>query len=108
MDLAEPVATYYRALDEHEYESLQAVLAPGFVQYRPDRTFEDRASFVRFMREDRPRTDTTHALDAVHEDGTETTVRGRVLADDGEVLVRFVDVFELADGEITALRTYTN
>ncbi|WP_439027658.1 nuclear transport factor 2 family protein [Haloarchaeobius sp. DT45] len=114
MDFAEPVVTYYRALDDGAYESLRSVLSPEFVQHRPDRTFEGREAFVRFVREDRPRTDTTHVVDAVYRNenvssnGRETAVRGRVVTDDGEVLVRFVDVFEVADGEIATLRTYTN
>ncbi|WP_435364999.1 nuclear transport factor 2 family protein [Haloarchaeobius sp. DYHT-AS-18] len=107
MDLAEPVATYYRALDEGAYESLRTALSPAFVQHRPDRTFEGRDSFVRFMREERPRSDTTHTVEAVYRNGTETAVRGQVVTDAGDVLVRFVDVFEIAEGEITALSTYT-
>jgi hypothetical protein len=57
---------YYRTLDEHDYERLRALLAPEFVQERPDATLEGRERFVRFMRDERPRTDTSHAVDAVY------------------------------------------
>ena len=56
---------YYEAIDAGDYDRLRALLAPGFVQRRPDRTFDGRESFVRFMREERPRTDTDHVVDAV-------------------------------------------
>lgn len=59
---------YYRALDEGDYEALADLLAPGFVQERPDLTLEGRERFVRFVREERPRRDTSHAVDAVYVD----------------------------------------
>ncbi|WP_256296084.1 nuclear transport factor 2 family protein [Haloarchaeobius salinus] len=113
----DPVATYYRALDEHDYETLRAVLSPSFVQHRPDRTFEDRESFVRFMRDGRPSPETSHELegrfrldgaggDGEDGDGPTVLVRGRV-CEDGEVLLRFVDAFALADGLIERVETYT-
>ncbi|WP_435347855.1 nuclear transport factor 2 family protein [Haloarchaeobius sp. HRN-SO-5] len=113
-DLADPVATYYRALDEHDYEALESVLSPSFVQERPDRTFESAAAFVRFMREDRPSPETTHEVDDVFgptgagtASASPLAVRGRVCEAD-DVLVRFVDVFELAaDGRVARLETYT-
>lgn len=126
-DAADLARTYYDALDGGDYGMLRAVLAPEFVQRRPDRSFEGRDEFVRFMRDDRPRTDTVHAVDrtyvveAATEGGTdekapngtaEVAVRGRLLAEDGaagerEELVAFVDVFRVADGRVTELRTYT-
>lgn len=116
------VRAYYRALDERDYEALADRLAPGFVQERPDLTLEGRERFLRFMREERPRTDTTHAVDAVYvaegpsgsesgSDGesgrTEVAVRGRLLGDDGDRLFRFVDVFVAGETCFLRLDTYT-
>lgn len=100
------VRQYYDALDHHEYGVLEDVLAPEFVQRRPDRTFESRESFVRFMREDRPNPDTSHELEAVIVDGGWVATRGRVL--DGErILFEFADFFDLEEGRITELETYS-
>ncbi|WP_324760141.1 nuclear transport factor 2 family protein [Haloarcula montana] len=104
------VRAYYRAIDAGEYEDLADLLAEGFVHDRPDRTLDGRDRFVRFMREERPQTDTTHVLDQVYEpvDGEgAVAVRGRLEGADGDVLFGFVDVFT-ADGEITRLHTYTD
>ncbi|SEH16485.1 Ketosteroid isomerase-related protein [Natronorubrum sediminis] len=106
MDPAALVRRYYDALDHHEYETLEDVLSPEFVQRRPDRTFEDREQFVRFMREDRPNPDTSHDLETVVADGDHVAVNGRVL-DDGAVLLEFADVFALGNGQITRLETYS-
>lgn len=113
MTLDEPVATYYRALDDHDYGALRSVLSPSFVQRRPDRTFDDREAFVRFMRDERPSPGTTHEVDGWYRrptgdghDDASLLVRGRVL-DGGETLVRFVDAFTLATGRIERLETYT-
>jgi ketosteroid isomerase-like protein len=120
----EQARAYYRALDEGDYELLAALLADGFVHDRPDRTTEGRERFVRFMREERPQTDTTHPVDTVFEaDGSEQSsglrpssdqqsdgsvaVRGRLLDADGTQIVAFVDVFEFSDGRITRIETYT-
>ncbi|WP_440988600.1 nuclear transport factor 2 family protein [Haloarchaeobius baliensis] len=112
----DPVATYYRALDDHDYAALRSVLSPSFVQHRPDRTFEDRDSFVRFMRDDRPSSETNHELrgrfrrDAAGgesgDDEPTVLVRGRVCEGD-EVLLRFVDAFTLSAGRIERVETYT-
>lgn len=103
--------TYYRSIDEGEYETLASILAPSFVHERPDRTLAGPEQFVRFMREDRPRTDTTHAVDGVYADDSEVAVRGRLLGDtetdDRDRLFGFVDVFAFEDGAISRLRTYT-
>jgi len=107
---------YYSAIDAADYDALADLLAPGFVHERPDRTLSGRDAFVRFMREERPRTRTEHEVDAVYElvDGSEAevTVRGRLLADDGEELFGFVDVFRFAnddaDAAIDHLTTYTD
>ncbi|WP_436928555.1 nuclear transport factor 2 family protein [Halosimplex halobium] len=121
---AERARSYYRALDEGDYDALAALLAEGFVHDRPDRTIEGRDRFVRFMREDRPQKDTGHRVDAVFEagsgtgdrdaDGTAGTdrervaVRGRLLAADGSAITGFVDVFSLVEGRIERIETYTD
>lgn len=108
---------YYRALDDHDYDALTAILAAGFVQYRPDRTIEGRDRFVQFMRDERPEKDTSHPIDAVYErtgDGAETdaptevAVRGRLLNADGSQLASFLDVFTFDGDRLTELRTYTH
>jgi len=114
---AETARTYYRAIDDDEYDRLGEILSPGFVHDRPDRTLSGPDRFVRFMREERPMTDTTHAVDALYHgggeaDGTgrgedgEVAVRGRLLGN-GSVLFGFVDVFGFEDAAIERLRTYT-
>jgi len=104
---ADQARAYYRALDEGDYELLSALLAEGFVHDRPDRTIEGRERFVRFMREERPQTDTTHPVDAVFAAEGAVAVRGRLLDADGERIVGFVDVFEFAAGRIDRIETYT-
>jgi len=98
---------YYRALDEDDYELLADLLTPGFVHDRPDMQLEGRERFVRFMREERPMTDTTHPIDAVYEqrDGEEVAVRGRLLDPDGEQLALFVDAFSFEGTEIDRMLT---
>jgi ketosteroid isomerase-like protein len=101
--------SYYRTLDDGDYEALTDLLASGFVHDRPDTTLEGRERFVRFMREERPRTDTTHDVDAVYgptADDAGVAVRGRLLAD-GALLVEFVDAFSYDGGAITRINTYT-
>jgi len=107
-DAVERARAYYRALDEHDYEALADLLAPGFVHDRPDRTLDGRERFVRFMREERPQTDTSHPVDVVFEstDG-DVAVRGRLLAADGERITGFVDVFTFDGGEMTRIDTFT-
>lgn len=111
--MSDPEATvraYYAALDEGAYDEFDELLVPGFVQRRPDRTFEGREAFVAFMRDERPITDTTHALDTVFDagGGDAVAVRGRLLDADGEELFPFVDVHQLAEnGRIERLETYT-
>lgn len=119
MDAAERAREYYRALDAEDYEALSDLLAPEFVQERPDLTLSGRERFLRFMREERPRTDTTHRVDAVYvaaSDGgretategvSEVAVRGRLLDAEGDLLVRFVDVFAGGAGGFERLDTYT-
>ena len=97
---------YYDALDAGDYERLRGLLDPDFVQRRPDRTFEGRDRFVAFMRDERPMTDTTHAVDAVYPKGPGVAVRGRLLDTDGDELFAFVDVFDVSDGRLAGLETY--
>ncbi|MDS0281813.1 nuclear transport factor 2 family protein [Haloarcula onubensis] len=104
---ADQARAYYRALDEGDYDLLGALLTEGFVHDRPDRTLDGRARFVRFMREERPQTDTTHPVDAVFESEGTVAVRGRLLDADGDPIARFVDVFEFAAGRIDRVETYT-
>ncbi|MDS0475788.1 nuclear transport factor 2 family protein [Natrinema sp. 1APR25-10V2] len=106
MDSAALVRRYYDALDDHDYDALEAVLAPTFSQRRPDRTFEDRDAFVEFMREKRPNPDTDHELESVVAADGRVAVRGRV-TEDGTTLFEFADFFELADGRIHRLETYS-
>jgi len=112
---------YYRAIDDGDYDLLGALLAAEFIHDRPDRTIEGRERFVRFMREERPQTDTTHPVDTVFAgdggaprggtssgDGGSVAVRGRLLDADGEPIVGFVDVFTFAAGRIARIETYTH
>ncbi len=98
---------YYDAIDAGDYDRLADLLDPDFVQRRPDRTFEGRERFVTFMRDDRPMTDTTHVVDGVYTGGPGVAVRGRLLDADGEELFAFVDVFDVDDGRLSGLETYT-
>ncbi|TYL38516.1 DUF4440 domain-containing protein [Natronococcus pandeyae] len=108
MDTVALVERYYDALDGHEYDALEEILAPDFVQQRSDRRFESREAFVRFMRDDRPNPDTRHELEDVIDDGDRVAVRGRVV-DEGEerTLFEFADFFDLGDGNIERLETYS-
>ncbi|MFB6160443.1 MAG: nuclear transport factor 2 family protein [Haloferacaceae archaeon] len=126
---------YYDALDDGAYDRLADLLAPEFVHRRPDRTLVGRESFVTFVRDGRPRTDTTHAIDGLYRrhdapaGSVEVAVRGRLRAgspDDetaaeGEdvtgadgaesgdaTLFGFVDVFTVEAGRLVELRTYTD
>jgi ketosteroid isomerase-like protein len=105
-DPARLARAYYDALDAGEYDRLADLLAPEFVQKRPDRTFKGRDRFVAFMRDERPMTDTAHAVDAVYPEGPGVAVRGRLLDDEGDEVFAFVDVFSVEDGRLTSLETY--
>jgi ketosteroid isomerase-like protein len=111
MSDADLVREYYRAIDGDDYEQLQGLLAPAFVQVRPDRTLDGRERFIRFMRDERPQGDTTHPLDALYEpiDGDgEVVARGRLLGADGAPITGFVDVFEIEADRLSHLTTYTD
>jgi ketosteroid isomerase-like protein len=107
MDRTATARAYYDALDVGEYDRLADLLAPDFSQTRPDRTFEGRDRFVRFMREERPQTDTSHPVDAVYERDDGVAVEGRLLASDGSQIAAFVDAFSFDGDRIAAIRTYT-
>lgn len=99
--------TYYRAIDEGDYEALTSVLTPDFVHKRPDQTIEGRTRFVEFMRSGRPTTDTTHPIDGVYTGPDGVAVQGRLRHADGRQIVAFVDVFAVSDGRLRGLTTYT-
>jgi ketosteroid isomerase-like protein len=109
MEHAEVVSAYYDALDAHDYETLEQLLAPDFVQYRPDRTFEGRDAFLSFMRDGRPQSDTTHVVERVYENDRERSlgVCGRLVGSGGDDLFRFLDVHDFESGRVATLRTYT-
>lgn len=98
---------YYAALDDEDYERLAALLEEGFVQHRPDRTLAGRERFVRFMREERPATDTTHAIEGVYADDRGAAAEGRLVGADDSPITGFVDVFSIDGDRIVELRTYT-
>ena len=107
MDAAALAQTYYDAIDDGDYEALREVLAPEFEHVRPDQTLSGREAFVSFMREGRPRTDTTHALAAVYDGQDGVAVRGRLLGENDE-LMTFVDAFDVDDGKVVGLTTYAS
>lgn len=103
----EQARAYYRAIDGDDYALLSSLLTASFVHDRPDQTIEGRERFVRFMREERPQTDTTHPIDGVYAGEEDVAVRGRLLAADGDPIAGFVDVFSFDDGRIGRIDTYT-
>jgi ketosteroid isomerase-like protein len=122
---------YYRTIDDGAYDELRDLLADDFVQHRPDRTLESADAFVRFMRDERPDTDTTHVVERVYRAGSAETddhdgnddsgtdplggldadayvaAEGRLERASGEQWFRFVDTFAVVDGRLAALVTYT-
>jgi len=108
MDRRELVRAYYAAIDADEYERLRGLLADDFRQERSDMTLDSADAFVRFMRDDRPETDTTHAVESVYESSDGVAVEGVLRRADGSVWFRFVDVFRVEDGRVAFLRTYTH
>ncbi|MFB6133910.1 MAG: nuclear transport factor 2 family protein [Halanaeroarchaeum sp.] len=106
MQPAELARSYYETIDAHEYDALSALLDEDFVHERPDRTLEGRDTFVSFMRDDRPRTETTHRVDAVLPGPGGVAVTGRLDAADGSTLFRFVDVFTVRNAHLQHLVTF--
>ncbi|MFB6163393.1 MAG: nuclear transport factor 2 family protein [Halococcoides sp.] len=107
-DRRECVRAHYRALDEGDYDRLESLLAPDFVHDRPDRTIEGRDRFVAFMRDERPRTDTTHSIESIYAGPDGVVATGRLETDDGDLIAIFADRFAFEDGSIAAIRTYTH
>ncbi|MFB6195160.1 MAG: nuclear transport factor 2 family protein [Haloplanus sp.] len=107
------VRAFYAAIDDGAYDRLRSLLDPEFVHRRPDRTLDGRERFVRFMREERPRTDTTHVVETVcvcapDADADATAfARGRLRSTDGDDLFGFVDVHRVGE-RIRSLTTYTD
>ncbi|HKJ59881.1 MAG TPA: nuclear transport factor 2 family protein [Halobacteriales archaeon] len=100
---------YYESIDAGEYDRLAHLLEPTFRHVRNDRTIEGRAAFVRFMRDERPATDTTHEIQSVYRAADDdVAVQGQLLRADGSVWFGFVDVFEVGDGRLAGLTTYSN
>jgi ketosteroid isomerase-like protein len=97
---------YYGAIDEGWYDDLRELLGADFLHDRPDRDIEGPDEFVRFMREERPLTETAHELDGCYRNRGSVAIQGR-LRHDGETLFAFVDVHAIEDGRIAHLRTYT-
>jgi hypothetical protein len=107
MDRDSQVRAYYRRLDDGEYAALESLLHPEFTQQRPDRTFENRASFLTFMRSERPMTDTRHDITTIRAAEERRAASGTLRESDGTELFGFIDVFGFGpDGRITQLITY--
>lgn len=107
MDQSTLVADYYRCLDDEEYEPLRSMLHPEFVQHRPDRSFESREAFVDFMATGRPKTETTHQVEAILESKTGLAAHGRLFDVDGTELFAYIDVFRFEDGQIRGVDTFS-
>lgn len=107
MDADRIAREYYRALDTDSYAALTDLLAPGFVHVRPDRTFDGVDQFIRFMRDDRPITGTTHDISNMYY-GAEGVAAIGALTRNDRTLMRFVDVFAINTDGITAIETYTD
>lgn len=107
MNVEDLAREYYDAIDAGDYDRLAAILDPEFTHYRPDRTLDGRGEFVRFMRDERPMTDTDHDIAGVYSKGDEVAVQGCLRDDVGEELFGFVDVFTVEDGALVVLETYT-
>ena len=107
MDHETLVDEYYRCLDAHEYEPLESVLHPEFVQHRPDRRFESRKAFVEFMATGRPNTETAHQVDALLASTASLAAHGRLFDSEGEELFEFIDVFQFEEGRILVVDTFS-
>ncbi len=99
---------HYHDLDAGDYAGLRDRLTPDFRHVRGDRTLEGRDRFVRFMRDERPETETTHEIETVFERDHAVAVRGRLRRSDGTLWFGFVDVFSLDGDRFEQLVTYTN
>lgn len=109
MDATSTARAYYDYIDTDQYELLGSLIAPSFVQERPDRTFTGRAQFVEFMQEERPVKDTSHDIFSVFSaPAGDVAVEGALRRADGSAMFRFVDVFRFDEsGRIGEIATYT-
>ncbi|MEF8790088.1 MAG: nuclear transport factor 2 family protein [Haloarculaceae archaeon] len=108
MDGSGLARAYYRHIDGGEYDALGDLLADGFRHVRPDRTIEGREAFVRFMRDERPMTDTSHHVDALYAGEAGVAVEGRLVRTGGGELFGFVDAFRFDGDRIAGIHTYTD
>jgi ketosteroid isomerase-like protein len=108
MDGPSLARAYYRHIDEGAYGPLGDLLADGFRHVRPDRTIEGPEAFVRFMRDERPMTDTTHLVETLYIGDDRVAVEGRLVRTDGGELFGFVDAFRFDGDRIEEIRTYTD
>lgn len=101
--------SYYTALDDHRYETFDALLTEDFVHKRPDRTLAGRSAFVDFMRDERPLHTTEHDVRDFYENdgGDELVVRGILHDEDGEQLFAFMDRHVFAGDRIERLETFS-
>lgn len=115
MSLCDIGKRYYRALDTHAYDDLNALLSPDFTQYRPDRTFDNKASFIEFMRTGRPEKETKHDIEewylSLNTEDTQPqniSARGTLSSHTGDPLFAFVDIMAIDEADrIENLWTYT-
>lgn len=108
MDGPSLARAYYRHIDAGAYDALGGLLTESFRHVRPDRTIESREAFVRFMREERPMTDTTHLVETLYVGDGNVAVEGRLVRADGGELFGFVDAFRFDGDLIARIRTYTD
>jgi len=111
MDHRDTVRAYYDAIDGDEYDRLRGLLADDFTQERGDLRLDGPDTFVAFMREGRPDTDTIHELSTLYTNGDGVAAEGVLRRASGETLFAFVDVFrctEPPDGRLCTLTTYTH
>ncbi|MEF8778795.1 MAG: nuclear transport factor 2 family protein [Natronomonas sp.] len=110
MDGVSLVRAYYRSIDADEYTALADVLSEEFVHRRPDTTIQGRDEFVAFMRRGRPDQSTEHVIETIYREhnGDRIAAEGRLLGADGSDWFGFVDSFEIENGKIRSVRTYTD
>ena len=102
--------SYYRSIDEKDYETLTRLLAEGFVHRRPDTQIEGRETFVEWMQYRRPKSDTTHDVVSMYDEsgGEKAAVEGTLRHRNGETWFRFVDTFVIGSDGIERVDTYTD
>ena len=108
MDGPSLARAYYRHIDNGAYDALGDLLAGGFRHVRPDQTIDGPGAFVRFMRDGRPTTDTSHLTETLYVGDGRVAVEGRLVRADGRKLFGFVDTFRFEGDRIEEIRTYTD